>query len=324
MAHEKMCPVSLEYFAEKKFFDVDVFIQLSQDKYLLLGRAGTAVDLAEVDKYRQKRVDYFFIRAADFSKLAGQAISVAGMIIGQKAATTNAKMVALEGACTSLFGEIKANGFDEIALSHSLMVAQATINLCSTYPQLSEMVERLISQSAKDERHSLLVSAMASMLGVAMGWTRTNTFEKLALGGLLHDLGKLNLPEDVRKKDPKDMNYDEAVIYKTHPDFSRDALVKVKNVPDDVRIMVYEHHEFADGSGFPRGVKDLYLSPYGRVLSLANSFADMVLVDHDRLQRDHVLKVVEHIENAMAHKFNKDCIKALRILVKKEWQQAPK
>ncbi len=316
-----MYPISLEQFVEKKRFDVDVFIQLTADKFVLFGRAGQTMESEHLEKYKNKNVHYFFIRASDFGQLADQAITIAGIAIGQKNVLPSIKIVALENACRSMFQEVRAIGFDERALSHAGLVAQATLSLVATHPNLANLVEKLVSSSARDERHALMVSAIASMMGVMMGWARPATLERLALGGLLHDIGKLNLPPDIFAKRAEDMNTDEKIIYKSHCEFGRETLAKMRLVPDDVRLMVFEHHEFADGSGFPRGIKDLFISPYGRVLSLANVFTEAVLGLGSAISKDHVKRALESIEKDQPYKFNKDCIKALRTLVGREWKK---
>ena len=321
MSEDKMYPISLEQFVEKRRFDVDVFIQLTAEKFVLFGRAGQAMETDHLEKYKQKNVQYFFIRASDFGKLAEQAISIAGIAIGQKNVVASVKIIALENACVSLFAEIKAIGFDDRALGHATLVAQATMNLVSSHPNLANMVEKLISNSARDERHALMVSAISSMMGVTMGWVRPATLERLALGGLLHDIGKLNLPPDILAKQVSDLTSDEKIIYKSHCEFGRETLAKMRMIPDDVRLMVFEHHEHADGSGFPRGIKDLFISPYGRVLVLANAFTELVLGVGSTISKDKVKHALEVIENEQAAKFNKDCLKALRILVGREWKK---
>ncbi len=321
MSEDKMYPISLDQFIERGHFDVDVFIQLTANKFVLFGRMGQKLEPGHLEKYKQKNVQYFFIRANDFSRLADQAITVAGIAIGKKDLATASKIHELEKACNSMFAEIRVNGFDEVALGHANLVALATMNLIGTHPNLAEMVEKFITGSARDERHSLMVSAMASMIGVTMGWTRTSTLERLALGGLLHDIGKLNLPEDIYSKRSEDLTPDELVIFKTHSEFGRETLARMRVIPDDVRLMVYEHHEMADGTGFPRGIKDLFISPFGRVLSLANAFTDLILGMGSRISKDHVERAFRIIEVERPSKFNKDCVKALRLVVGREWKK---
>jgi HD-GYP domain-containing protein (c-di-GMP phosphodiesterase class II) len=320
MSNEKFCPIGIDQFIEKRFFDVDVFIQLSAEKFVLFGRAGSALSPEHLEKYKVKNIQYFFIRTSDFSKLADQAISIAGMVIGQKSTASAAKVAALENACLAMFGEIKAIGFDEVALGHATLVATATMNLVATYPALSDLVAKLIANSMRDERHAIMVSSICTMMGVSMGWTRSGTLERLALGGLLHDLGKLNLPADIISKAFYDMTHDEKIIYRSHCEFGRDTLSKMRGIPDDVRLMVFEHHEFADGSGFPRGIKDLFISPFGRVLITANQFTEQVLGFGDKLQTNHAVRAIEILESQFG-KYNKDCIKALKSLVGKEWKK---
>ncbi len=321
MAEEKLCPISIEYFAEKRKFEVDVFIKLSADKFVLFGREGQIFGDEHSEKFKQKSLEYFFIRAVDFGKLADQAVTVAGIAISQKNIASSFKIMALENACVSLFNEIKAVGFDERALGHAQTVSLVTMNLISKVPNLADLVERLIKNSVRDERHSLMVSAMASMLGIAMGWTRHATLERLALGGLLHDVGKLNLPPDILAKGFEDLNKDEKIIYKSHCEFGRETLAKMRLIPDDVRLMVFEHHELADGSGYPRGIKDLLISPYGRVMSLANAFTESVLSLGPVVSTSNIKSAFDKMNGDHSAQFNKDCLKALSTVIGREWKK---
>ncbi len=321
MSEEKMCAISLDQFSEQQCFEVDVFIQINNSKFILFGRAGQILDPEHLNKYKQKNIQYLFVRASDFGKLVHHAVSFAGIAINQKNITFSAKIKALENACISMFAEIKALGFDERSFSHANIVTQATINLVASYPNLASMVEKLISNSARDERHALMVSAIAGMMGVSMGWTRSATLERLSLGGLLHDIGKLNLPDDIMARPFESLKPDEQTIYKSHCEFGRQTLAKLRVIPDDVRLMVFEHHECADGSGYPRGAKDLLISPYGRVLILANAFTEMVLgFGGTFISKNNIKKSLEIIENEQSEKFNRDCIKALNKVVGREWK----
>lgn len=91
------------------------------------------------------------------------------------------------------------------------------------------------------------------------------------LGGLLHDIGKRKIDLSIiNKRTP--LTLEEWNEIKRHPDYGREFLEEIPTIPDKTKLMVYEHHENFDGTGYPRKLSGDQISGLARVVSIADVF----------------------------------------------------
>lgn len=160
-----------------------------------------------------------------------------------------------------------SSSFDLSAVSQTAeQIAEAlisnTVHLADIYRE----------QSSGFFPYSHAVNVCGLSIGLARKLERNEHFiRKLALGALLHDIGKLALPKEVALK-LGELTKDEYVILRQHPTEGVKMLSQVQGVPQEVLLAVLQHHEKHNGSGYPLGYKADKLSHYGRAVSLANSF----------------------------------------------------
>ncbi|ADU64850.1 HD domain-containing protein [Desulfurispirillum indicum] len=105
-------------------------------------------------------------------------------------------------------------------------------------------------------QHSVDVSAMAIAIGKHLQLPERH-LEDLALGCLLHDIGKIAIPRKILDKSPSQMTKDERAIVKIHTMLGRRILLNNSRLSQRVRAItvVTQHHEYHDGSGFPHRLK---------------------------------------------------------------------
>lgn len=308
-----MKPVSLENLLRDDVTHVDLYVQLSEKKFILVAKAGTAT--SDLIRYRDREVHYLYLRYDDLTKLLHQSMTVAGVMLNQTHLTDASKVVALEQAMTSVYRNFENFGFNDQTVAHARVVTEATMTMCLSHTELQKLVTQMSHLKDPNHQHSLLVSGLCAMLGVAMGFTVASTLEKLALGGFLHDIGKTKLPPDIAHKPANKMTKAELEIYRSHVDTGMAMVQAIRDLPHDIALMVNEHHELADGSGYPRKIKDLLMSPMGRIISVANAFAEAVVDQDGNILASRVNAVVAEMSTVHAPLYNRDVLKALKVLV---------
>ncbi|TSE20124.1 Cyclic di-GMP phosphodiesterase response regulator RpfG [Tepidimonas alkaliphilus] len=148
------------------------------------------------------------------------------------------------------------------ALAHELAAevsapAQAAMRLLGDLP------------GDRQAQHALNVAVLALLLGRALG-LEAAALRTLALAALLHDVGKLRLPEVVRHKNEA-FTPAQTRAYQQHPALGA-AIVRELGLPEEVADAVAQHHEHADGSGFPAGCRAETMGPAAHVLALVNRY----------------------------------------------------
>jgi putative nucleotidyltransferase with HDIG domain len=119
--------------------------------------------------------------------------------------------------------------------------------------------------------HSVNVCALATMIAVTLDYS-PNRLEELALGALLHDIGKTLIPLDVLNK-PGKLTDEEFEIMRSHSEAGfellRKSCAEMSVVPMHV---AYQHQEKFDGNGYPRGLREHEIHEYARIVAIADVY----------------------------------------------------
>ena len=133
---------------------------------------------------------------------------------------------------------------------------------------LAEAVDLRFSGSA---RHSETVGRYAAMMARELGLSERRT-ERVRLAGMLHDVGKVGVPDSILNK-PAKLTDEEFDVVKRHPGLGAQILEHPSFV--DVREWVGAHHERPDGRGYPRGLSGDELPLEAQILAVADAYEAM-------------------------------------------------
>ena len=128
------------------------------------------------------------------------------------------------------------------------------------------------AKDAYTRGHSERVALLAAQLAAATGGD-PSTVERYRISGLIHDVGKIGVPEAVLCKAGR-LTDDEFALIKRHPTIGVTILQDVPALTD-VMAGVLHHHERYDGRGYPRGLKGVDIPLIARALALADTFDAM-------------------------------------------------
>ena len=122
--------------------------------------------------------------------------------------------------------------------------------------------------------HALNVATLSLMVGREFDFSE-DELKAVALGGLFHDIGELNVSGKILLKRPN-LSPDERDIYRLHPRFGLDMVKKYGTFPKPCLDVIYQHHERLDGSGYPMGLKGLNaISVYARLVMVIDRYDDL-------------------------------------------------
>jgi HD-GYP domain-containing protein (c-di-GMP phosphodiesterase class II) len=177
------------------------------------------------------------------------------------------------------------------------------------------LLVRLGEKDPSTEGHTRRVALLAVSIGERLGLAQ-GRLRQLALGGLLHDVGKLSVPNAILNK-PGRLTDEEFAEIRRHPRTGRELLSELGGFPSLVLDLVESHHERLDGDGYPNRVRAGELDLAVRILTVADVY--------DALTADRVYRDAWPSERALALldeetgcAFDPECVAALRELVAAE------
>lgn len=131
-------------------------------------------------------------------------------------------------------------GYDDVTYVHSVNVAL-----------LSNMIGRIVYQDISDEE-----------------------LKVLTLAGLLHDIGKMMVPDNIIQKKGR-LTLPEYNLVKTHVLFGNNILKGIDNLDPRIAEVAMRHHERCDGTGYPGGYKREQIEPFARIVAIADTYDAM-------------------------------------------------
>jgi HD domain len=180
--------------------------------------------------------------------------------------------------------------------------------------RVRSLLVRLAEKDAATEGHTRRVAMLAVQVGQELGLPRAR-LRLLALGGLLHDVGKLAVPTTVLQK-PGPLDDDELAAIRTHPGAGERLLRDLGGFPAGALRLVLDHHERLDGSGYPRGLAGAALDVETRILAVCDVY--------DALVSDRVYRAAWTHDRALAllrdpGQFDERCVAALVRVLAPGW-----
>jgi diguanylate cyclase (GGDEF)-like protein/PAS domain S-box-containing protein/putative nucleotidyltransferase with HDIG domain len=151
-----------------------------------------------------------------------------------------------------------------VALSKAL--SHVTQSRHSTVAVLAALFE---AHEKKTGEHCKRVAQMAQMLAREMQVT-VEDVEMIGYGGLLHDIGKIGIPDTILLKQGA-LTEDEWRIVKSHPQIGYEV-VRLCPALEEAAAIIFEHHEHFDGSGYPRGLKGDAICTGARIFAVADTY----------------------------------------------------
>jgi len=126
---------------------------------------------------------------------------------------------------------------------------------------------------AESYSHSLNVSVLSMMLSKGLGLSEEQA-HSLGVGALLHDIGLAEIPERVLKKRPSEYTKPERDLRAMHCEFGV-RLGKKLGLPPGILAIILQHHEMADGTGYPAGARLEKIAFPARIVSLVNFYDNL-------------------------------------------------
>jgi len=171
---------------------------------------------------------------------------------------------------------------------------------------LKTLVATIEAKDSVTSGHSIRVTSISQAIGKELGLSK-EAIRILRISALLHDIGKVGVPESILGK-PAPLSENEFIRIKEHPSRGAEIIENIKNV-EEIVTAVKHHHERYDGGGIPDGLKGDNIPLISRIIAVADAYDAMTF---DRPYRKGVTsdKAVKEIQRCSGTQFDPKIVEA--------------
>ncbi len=150
-------------------------------------------------------------------------------------------------------------------------------NMSETILGADSLFIHLMSNGKKEEQnfyfHSLNVSVLSMLLAEKLNYSALEV-ETVGIGALFHDVGKVKVPSQILRKKPP-LTGPELNVLKMHPRYGIELVNLTGVFPEDAKVIIEQHHEYADGSGYPLGLTAKSINKLSALVCIVNEFDNL-------------------------------------------------
>lgn len=173
--------------------------------------------------------------------------------------------------------EFIAQAFQDARLGHGLDTGAAREVIPGLVDQMTGnataalWLTSLRGRDSYTEVHSINVCVLSLAFAMNLGVEDRAKLERIALGALLHDVGKIRIPPNILNK-PGPLTAEEWELVKTHPEQGHQIVADSADMPQEALEIILLHHERRGGQGYPMGLSGGQLPQHVQIVALANAY----------------------------------------------------
>ncbi len=166
------------------------------------------------------------------------------------------------------------NPSDAAFVSTTQNISQELMNAISENDSLAVDVSALKVSDEYTFKHSVDVATIAMIIAKNQGFS-PRAVQQIGISGLLHDLGKSQIPNEVLNK-PGRLSDEEFAVMKKHPVIGYQLICAKSDISNECKLGVLQHHEKINGTGYPFGLQSDKIHPFAKILTIADIYDALV------------------------------------------------
>jgi len=258
-------PLNLYALGTPVTFDLYFYYQR---QYVLFKSKGSQWTVEDSQKIKSGSVRSLFAKFKTVKDHHEYLHSQMKGILSKPEIPTERKAKVLTEISTPILDSLFKSPESSDAISSAAELTQSCMSYISEKGSLPELF-KLSGDSLTEHAHGLFTSAYSVAVARRMGVVDQAQTFALGLGGLLHDIGKVKIDPKILEK-PSELDDQEWLIMRQHPEMGEQILYHRQTVPALTRRIVLEHHERANGRGYPRGIRNVHT--FSKIVAVVDCF----------------------------------------------------
>jgi hypothetical protein len=273
---DEMHAIEAESFLCGSMSFFDVFVKISDKKYMKILKAKDQFDAERVGAYLKKGVRHFFIRKEAQVYFLQYCDKLTEAILNKQGLSTEVKQNQVQNLGRETSALLRSIGLSETSVHSAAKFVEYSNKLTKSLnmkdvPKLKGFIDML-----KESEHCAGTSMIVSIMLNALEFRDEDVIAVISLGGFLHDVGTFMLPGNLGDKDYIDLTDEERVEYEKHPLLGAEVVSKVPMINPLVTQIVRQHHERRNRKGYPAKLGPGAIAPMAEIIGISDAFQELI------------------------------------------------
>ncbi|MBY0413269.1 MAG: HD domain-containing protein, partial [Bdellovibrionales bacterium] len=257
LTDESFSQIRIDEFYSAQAVLFDIYIKLSENKYLKILHTGDVFSKERVDKYKnEKKVESLYFHNSDRRKFIQYNNFLAKKLLDNENVPVQNKVNILKNVTEKFIEEAFVVGIKPQVVDQGKEVCENVFQLIESQTDLYTVLKSYQDFDPSAFSHAFLVTLYSTAIIKQFEWQSKATIETAAMACMFHDVGKTLLPKEFVGLSVRDMTPEQLEMYKKHPELGFQLLDNNRSLNTSIKQLILQHHEAFDGTGFPYGKKN--------------------------------------------------------------------
>lgn len=266
---DEFCPTNLAIF--------DLYIRLSKNKFIKILKQGEMLEKGWLHKYKNERnVERLYFKTSDRLSYINFMNDLILRNITSKTSNEQSLNI-LEGASKQYIDEVYTTGLPEPVYEEGLRTCDGIYKTLNDHKGMGKLLKKYIFSDSTETGHVFLTAFLTTLVTTNIEWVTEHSRNTIIMGSFLHDIGKLKLPKEIQEKKEYELTEEEHKIYQKHPEYGVEMLENISIINEQIKQIVYQHHEVNTGEGFPNQLLSKRIYPPAKIVGFCNFISNQCI-----------------------------------------------
>jgi|GEM_PF-2040237 len=284
-------PVPISLLVKLSNIPSDIYIKLTEGRYVKVLNQNQVFDQNDFDKYTKKDVESLYCTSMAVD-LVLEKIQAKIIELSKTALPPLDMNMKIHGILISTF---KVYGLKESFIPFVEVQMKETLKICLKDKNIAGLLDKIIkSKDTYIGSHSFMLAAVSVILATKLNWASDGPNTKLVICSLMHDIF---LDENVTNETKLLYQHRVDDAFKAHPQKAAELVNKISSMPPDTGRIILEQHEIGEEFGVPYGININKVSALGSLFSFCHHVVDFILEQHAQggVDQESLFKKIEEI-----------------------------
>jgi HD-GYP domain-containing protein (c-di-GMP phosphodiesterase class II) len=281
----EFCKVNISFFFSTKSVFCDIYLKVNDKKYIKIFNRFDQIEFKDIKKYNNKNIQYLYVRENDFSSIMKKLLEELrpifesdshALVLGSQSLNSSFSIQLQETVSES----IQKLGLSGEAVEMANLAINSTLNLVEDQKEIYSVLEEIIKGNNYVSEHSFLLTYIGCSILAESPYAHPDNNLAISVSAFFHDIylqdeeqARIQNKEEFRFKTLGITERDEVL---EHPQKASKLVSKIDGIPPESQVIILQHHENYNGTGFPNGIDFKNMSPLSAIFNVAHELASYV------------------------------------------------